>query len=82
MPDVGDVVKEEIGEGLPNAEKRDNSGRHQAKPFQEPGVAAHAAKIFDKGFDNIDSDVGDDEELHTRSDVKIEADAVSANGGA
>ena len=82
VPDVGDVMQKKIGKGLPDAEQRDDSGGNQAKPFQEPGIAAGAAKILDEGFENKDCNVGDDQELNTRCDIEVEADAVSADSGA
>jgi hypothetical protein len=37
---------------------------------------------MNESFQDVNGDVGNDEELHTRSDVEIETDAVSAYGGA
>jgi hypothetical protein len=81
VPDAGDVVEEEVGEWLPDTEERNDSGGYQAKPFQHPDVTTDAAEIMDEGFQDIDSEIGDDQELYTWSDVEIEAEAVVADGG-
>src|SRR5258708_17251774 len=41
-----------------------------------------AAEIMDKQLQKIDGEIRNDQQLHTRSDIEIKADAVGANGGA
>src|SRR5882757_9652037 len=41
-----------------------------------------APKVMDKELQEIDGEIRNDQELHTRSDIEIKTDAVGANGGA
>ena len=82
VPDAVDIVQEKIGERLPDAKQRNDSGGNQTEPFQKPIVAVDAAEIVDEGFQDVHREVGDDEELHARSNVEIEAEAIVADGSA
>jgi hypothetical protein len=77
VPDVSDVVEEQIGERLPDAQGGKNSGRDEAKPFEHRPVRCDSLVVINESFEEEDGEIGDEEELHTRSDVEIEADAVA-----
>jgi len=82
VPDAVDIVQEKIGERLPDAKQRNDSGGNQTEPFQKPIVAVDAAEIVDEGFQDIDRKIGDDQELHSRGNVEIEAEAIVADRSA
>jgi hypothetical protein len=76
VPNVVDAVKEKIGKRLPNAETRNDTAGNQAEPHFELVFRKNAAEIVDEELKKKYREVGDDEKLHTRSDVEIEAEAV------
>jgi hypothetical protein len=82
VPNAVDIVQEKIRKWLPDSQQWNDSRRDQSEPFEEPVVAADAAEIMDKGFEDVHGDIGDDQQLHTRSDIKIKTDAVGAYAGA
>src|SRR5579859_5951580 len=82
VPHIGDIVEKKVRERLPDATEREDGGGNQTKPFYEPVVAVDSAIVVDESFQNENGEIGDEEKLHTRSDVKIEADAVALYAGA
>jgi len=76
VPDVRDVVEKKIGEGLPDAKAGKNSGRNEAEQLDQRFVASSPSIVVSECFEDEDGEIGDKEKLHTRRDVKIEADAV------
>ncbi len=82
MRDMRDVVQEEVSERLPDAAEWKDRSRNKAEPFYEPVVPIDSAIPVDEGLQNEHGEIGDEEEFHTRSDVKIQADAVARDAGA
>src|SRR5208282_748183 len=72
-----DVVEEEIGERLPDPQTRQHSRGHEAEARQELVVAGSAGEVIDERFENENPEVCEQQNLHTRRDVKIEADAIA-----
>src|SRR5262249_33229564 len=74
-------MQEKICERLPDAQAWKNSRRHEAKMSDDPIVAGAwrgtPAVAVHESFQNKNGEIGDQEELHTRSDVKIEAYPVA-----
>jgi len=77
-----DVVQEEVSEWLPDAAEGKDGSRYETKPFYEPVVSIDSAVPVDEGLQNENGEIGDEEEFHTRSYIKIEADAVALDAGA
>jgi hypothetical protein len=82
VPDVIDAVQEEICKRLPDAETRNYAARNQPEPHFKLMFGKNAAKIMDEQLQEKNCEVGDDEKLHTRSDVEVEAEAVVPDAGA
>ena len=80
--DMRDIVKEEVSEWLPDAAEGKDRSRNKAEPFYKPVVSIDSAIPVDEGLQNENGEIGDEEEFHTRSDVKIEADAVARDAAA
>ena len=76
MPDVVHGMQEEIGNGLPEPETGDDARRHQTKPHFKKMFRERATKAMDEKLNDIDCEIGDDQELHTRSYVEIETETV------
>ena len=77
VPDGGNVVKKEIGERLPEVEMRDDSGRHKTEPLDKSIVGGLAPKVIEESFKYKNGEIRDHEQLHTRGDVKVEADSIA-----
>ncbi len=70
-------MKKQIGEGLPDAEEGHYSSGHKTKPLDKSVVRGPSRKIMEECFKNEYGEIGDQEELHTRGNVEIEADFVA-----
>src|SRR4030095_8005611 len=82
VPDAIGAVKKEVGDGLPDAQTRNDAARNQAKPHFEQVFGDDSPEVMDEELKKIDGEIGDDQKLHTRSDVKIEAEAIGTDVGA
>jgi hypothetical protein len=80
VPDAVDVVEKKVGERLPDSKKRHNSGRYEAEPLENHFVGRPPGEVVDKCLENIDAKVRNQQILHTRCDVKVEADPVALDG--
>lgn len=65
VPDGGNVMKKEIGEGLPDAKERHNSSRDKTEPFDKSIVGGvgpkggPAAKVVEESFKYENGEIGD-----------------------
>jgi hypothetical protein len=77
VPDRGNVVKKEVGERLPDAKERHNSSGDKSEPFDKSFVCGLSRKVIEECFKYENGEIRDQEELHTRGDVKVEGDPVA-----
>jgi hypothetical protein len=70
-------MKKEVGEGLPNAKERHNSSGDKSEPFDKSFVCVLSRKVIEECFKYENGEIRDQEELHTRGDVKVEGDPVA-----
>ena len=77
VPDVVYVVEEEIGERLPDTQARHDPRGNKAKPEQETLVGQGAGKVVQESLGEEDCEIRDQQNLDTRSDVKVEADPIA-----
>ncbi len=71
------VMEEEISERLPDPQAGQHPGGDQTETRQKLVVAGDARKVIDERFEDENPEVREQQHLHTRREVEIEADAIA-----
>src|SRR5262249_18532033 len=71
VPDAVDVVQEQIGEGLPDAQSRNHAARHQPEPKIKAVLRLRPVQVVDKNLQEKNRAVGDQKQLHAGRDEEL-----------
>src|SRR5579864_2246406 len=82
MEKIVRVMEKKIGKRLPDSETRNDTGRDEAEPKKQLLMSVNTCENFNQNLQEENRERGDDEPLHTRRDVKVEAKPIALYAGA